>query len=244
MGVDNPQLTPETIGTLEAQVGYVNKVVDANLTFFYNKYNDFMQELWATSVKNPDGTTRLIDGGKGDEMSFNMDTRSTAGLELFGKVQPAKDFEIIAGVSRKLLRTETLGADNLTGITLLYPNRVNAGSQDINYLSDWTANLSATYKFLKRYRIGVSGNFYSARSTDQWYQSESGVQDPANADGFVLMNLFGDIDIYKGLAFRWKVQNVLNSESYSPPYGSYGGPEQYDLQWPSRTYWLGLTWKF
>jgi len=240
VGNDNPYLRPETIGTFEGQVGYVQKHMDLNATFFYNRYKDFIQELWPVTMTNPDGTTRVIN----DETSFNGDTRQTAGVEVFGRFKPAKGLDIIAGYSRKLKHTETLGTEMLANMVLLHPERVSANEQEIKYLSDSTVSFSATYLFLQRVRVGVSGNYYGGRAVTQWYQADVAKKDPSNADGFMMTSIFGDVTIYKGLAVRWKVDNALDVRAFSPAYGSYGGPEQYDLQWPGRSAWLGLACKF
>jgi outer membrane receptor for ferrienterochelin and colicin len=238
----NDNLEPEHLSTFEAQAGKLfqigDKKGDVNITYFYNVYSNFIQELIVDSIVHNDGTVREVD----DEMAFNLNKRSTSGMELNLSLYPAKGLFVNMGGSYLFKAEEETGSFP-EGI---YPAYTDNGTVDLTFLSDFTANVLVSYNFLKHFRVGTKMLYCSTRSVPDNYQEDilddyPEVYNPSNADGFVRLDLFARAKIANKLDFDFKVNNILNSRIYSPPYSS---PTKYDIEWPGTTFSIGVRYRF
>ena len=157
----NPTLTPEYLNTFELQAGYLFDKGSISLTYFNNNYRDFIQELVVDSVAE-NGGYRVVD----DEMAFNFDKRSTSGLELNAALYPVKGLFLNLGAFYMLNAEENSGSIP-SGI---YPSYPELGTIDLTFLSDYTLNFTATYRFLKNYQVGTNINYFSDRKVPANYQ--------------------------------------------------------------------------
>jgi len=231
----NENLKPEHLNTFELQAGYTFKKGDINVTYFNNTYSDFIQELNIDSINREDGNGMVeID----DEMAFNFDKRHTSGLELNASLYPIKGLFVNLGASYLLNANENAGTINDKTV----PTFNNQGEVDLTFLSDFTCNITASYNFLKNYRIGVKTYYFSNRNVPTNYQSKvpADVKNPANADGAIKLDLFARANIIKKLDIDFRVNNILNQKIYSPPYGS---PKGYDSEWMGTMFSVGLRYK-
>ena len=216
------------------QAGYLFDNGNISLTYFNNNYRDFIQELLVDSVAE-NGGYRVVD----DEMAFNFDKRSTSGLEFNAVLYPAKGLFLNLGAFYMLNATENSGPIP-AGI---YPSYPELGTIDLTFLSDYTLNFTATYRFLKNYQVGTNINYFSDRKVPSNYQEDvpDDVKNPANANGFVKVDLFAGAELMSKLDLTLKVRNLFDADIYSPPYGD---PTGYDIEWPGITFDLGVRYRF
>ncbi|RAV98196.1 TonB-dependent receptor [Pseudochryseolinea flava] len=234
----NDDLKPEHLKTLEVQFGYVSKKMDVNLTLYNNNYTDFISEVVVDSIQTP-SEMRIID----DEVSFNFDSRSITGLELNAVLKPTSKLHFLVGLSYKLNATEKLGGFGLKDQTVYTSQEIDFSKRDLLFMSSFTGNFAVTYNFGNRARINFSGQYFSDRKTPGDYQSDvpAQVQDKTNADGFVRLNFYGSVNIYKGLSANVNVYNLFDQKNYSGPFG---GQTEYDAQWTGRVVRAGLAYNF
>ena len=211
---------------------------DINITYFYNVYSVFIQELFVDSIVGSYGTVREVD----DEMAFNLNKRSTSGMEFNLSLYPAKGPFVNMGGSYLFKAEEETGSFP-EGI---YPAYTDNGTVDLTFLSDFTANVLVSYNFLKHFRVGTKMLYCSTQCVPDNYQEDilddyPEVYNPSNADGFVKLDLFARAKIANKLDFDFKVNNILNSRIYSPPYSS---PTKYDIEWPGTTFSIGVRYRF
>jgi outer membrane receptor for ferrienterochelin and colicins len=230
----NPNLTPEYLNTFEAQAGYLFEKGNISLTYFNNNYRDFIQELVVDSVAE-NGGFREVD----DEMAFNFDKRSTSGFELNAALYPAKGLFLNIGAFYMLNADENSGP--IPGG--IYPISPDLGTVDLTFLSDYTMNFTATYRFLKNYQVGLNAIYFSDRKVPADYQEDvpDEVKNPDNANGFVKVDLFAGAQLANKLDFTVKVRNLFDADIYSPPYGNSAA---YDIEWPGITFDVGLRYRF
>lgn len=230
----NPALKPEHLRTFEAQAGYLFEKGNISVTYFNNSYKDFIQELVIDSIAE-NGGFRIVD----DEMAFNFDSRSTSGIEVNAALYPAKGLFLNIGASCLLNATENSGPMP-AGI---YPEYPDLGTVELTFLSDYTLNFTATYRFMKKYQVGFNSMFFSDRKVPENYQADvpDEVRNPDNANGFAKVDLFARTELAEKLDFTLKINNVFDADIYSPPYG---GPEGYDIEWPGITFDVGLRYRF
>ena len=229
----NPNLTPEYLNTFEVQAGYLFEKGNISLTYFNNNYSDFIQELVVDSIAE-NGSYREVD----DEMAFNFDKRTTSGFELNAALYPAKGLFLNVGAFYMLNASENSGAIQ-SGV---YPSYPDQGAVDLTFLSDYTLNFTATYRFLKNYQVGINTNYFSDRKVPANYQEDvpDEVKNPANANGFVKVDLFAGAELMSKLDLNLKVRNLFDADIYSPPYG---GSDGYDIEWPGITFDIGLRYR-
>jgi outer membrane receptor for ferrienterochelin and colicin len=234
----NTNLKPEHLNTLEVQAGYTFNKGDINITYFNNVYSDFIQEQNVDSIDREDGNGIVeID----DEMAFNFDKRHTSGLELNASLYPTKGLFVNLGASYLLNASENAGTINENTV----PAFNSSGDIDLKFLSDFTCNITASYNFLKNYRIGFKAFYFSDRATPDKYQKAIPkppicVRNTDNANGFVKLDLFARANIIKKLDFDIRVNNILNQQIYSPPYGA---PKYYDAEWRGTMFSVGLRYR-
>jgi outer membrane receptor for ferrienterochelin and colicins len=234
--VPNADLTPEFLKTFEAQVGYmVNSKADINLTMYNNNYTNFIQEIVVDSIDDGSGVFTEID----DEMSFNFDSRSITGLELNSNIRPQENIALNVGLSYMLSATETMGEIDES----IYTSQVlTAGKSDILFLSNFNAFIVSNYTIAENYSVGLNAIYFSDRNVPVDYQTESEVQNPDNAKGFVKFDLTASAKLMdKKLTINAKICNLLDADIYSPPYGGQG---DYDIEWPGRTFRIGVNYNF
>jgi outer membrane receptor for ferrienterochelin and colicin len=234
----NNNLKPEELRTVEAQIGYATNRMDINLTIYNNHYTDFISEVLVDSIQSTAGVMREVD----DEVSFNFDNRNITGLELNGVLRVSSKLNLLLGASYKFNATEKLGRFN-SDETIYTSQAINMNTQDLFFLSKFTGNFTASYSFAQRANISLSGQYFSDRNSPSDYQANvpAEVQDPSNADGFVRLNFYGNVRLYKGLNLNLSVNNILDADTYSPPFG---GQQDYDAQWTGRTFRAGLKYNF
>ena len=230
----NDNLQPEHLNTFELQAGYVFGKGDISITYFNNIYTNFIQELLIDSVAE-NNSFREVD----DEMAFNFKKRSTSGLELNAVLYPAKGLFMNIGASYLLSASENAGQIPVG----LYPAYSEQGNVDIMFLSDYTINLTTSYKLFKNYQIGVNAIYFSDRKVPADYQADvpENVKNSTNAKGFYKIDLFARAKFFNKLDFDLRIQNLLNEDIYSPPYGNSTG---YDAHWTGLTFNIGLRYKF
>lgn len=114
---------------------------------------------------------------------------------------------------------------------------------DITFLSDFTFNLTASYNFLENYRLGFKAFYFSDRGVPANYQTDVPVevQNPDNANGFVKMDIFARAKIAEKFDIDFRVNNILNQQIYSPPYG---GSDGYDIEWMGTVFSIGARYSF
>ena len=230
----NTNLKPEYLNTFEVQAGYLFDKGDISLTYFNNNYSDFIKELLVDSVAENSGY-RIVD----DEMAFNFDKRSTSGFELNAVIYPAKGLFLNFGASYILSSTENSGQIP-AGI---FPVYQDMGTVDLTFLSDYTVNFTASYRFLKKYQIGINSIYFGDRKVPNNYQEDvpDGVKNPANANGFLKVDFIARAELFEKLDFDFRIKNIFNQKIYSPPYGS---PSGYDYEWTGTTFNMGLRYRF
>lgn len=230
----NPLLKPEYLNTFEVQAGYLFEKGNVSLTYFNNNYKDFIQELVVDSIAE-NGGFREVD----DEMAFNFDSRSTSGFEFNAALYPAKGLFLNVGAFYMLNAQEDSGPIP-AGI---HPAYQDMGTVDLVFLSDYTLNFTATYRFMKKYQVGINTNYFSDRKVPDNYQDDvpDDVKNPANANGFVKVDLFAGVELAQKLDFNLKIRNLFDADIYSPPYGD---PAGYDIEWPGMTFDVGLRYRF
>jgi outer membrane cobalamin receptor len=233
----NDELKPETLRTLEAQFGYVSNKMDINVTLYNNHYTDFINEVLVETIEEH-GIVREVD----DEMSFNFDNRNITGLELNGVLRPSSKLSVIAGLSYKLNATEKLGSYG-TDKVVTAAQEVDFNKRDIIFLSRFTGSFTTSYGIGSIGRIAVSAQYFSGRETPVDYQANvpEAVQDASLADGFFKLNVYGSVTVIRGLSLNASVNNVLDADIYSPPFGA---QQDYDAQWPGRVVRLGVLYSF
>jgi outer membrane receptor protein involved in Fe transport len=235
----NNDLKPEQLKTLEVQLGYVSNKIDINLTLYNNNYTDFISEVVVDSIQTTAGEMRIID----DEVSFNFDSRNITGLELNTVLKPTPKLHFLIGLSYKLNATEKLGGFGSSQEMVYTSQEIDFSKRDLIFMSKFTGNFAVTYNIGTRARVNLSGQYFSDRKTPGDYQADvpAEVQDKSNADGFVRINFFGSVNIYKGLSANVNVYNLFDTEMYSAPFG---GQREYDAQWTGRVLRAGLTYNF
>jgi outer membrane receptor for ferrienterochelin and colicins len=234
----NNNLKPEELRTIEAQVGYATNKMDINLTLYNNHYTDFINEVLVDSIQSATGVMREVD----DEVSFNFDNRNITGLELNAIVKATSQLNLLFGVSYKFNATEKLGGFRSTE-TIYTSQTIDFNTQDLYFLSKVTGNFTASYAFAQRVNLSLSGQYFSDRNSPPDYQAGVPVEvrNVSNANGFVRLNFYGNVRLYKGLNLNASINNILDAETYSPPFG---GQQDYDAQWTGRTFRLGLKYNF
>ncbi|MCP4522043.1 MAG: TonB-dependent receptor [Cytophagales bacterium] len=232
----NASLEPEYLKTFEAQIGYlINKKIDINLTLYNNIYDNFIQEIVVDSITESNGEFIEID----DEMAFNWKSRKISGLELNSSIRSINNLVLNVGASYILRAKETAGTLD-EGI---YTSQtVVATEAEIPFLSKFNTYVNANYTIKENYSLGTNLSYFSKRSVTDDYQSDSDVQNVDNANGFIKLDAHTQAKFFKKkLTLMFKVNNVLNSKIYSPPYG---GSDQYDVEWMGRNYRLSATFIF
>jgi outer membrane receptor for ferrienterochelin and colicins len=234
----NNDLKPEHLKTIELQFGYVSNKIDINVTLYNNNYTDFISEIVVDSIGTAAGI-REID----DEVSFNFDSRNITGLELNTVLKPTSKLNFLLGLSYKINATEELGGFRSTDEIVYTSQEINFSKRDLIFMSRFTGNFAVNYSFGARARVNLSGQYFSDRKTPGDYQADvpEEVQNKGNADGFVRMNFYGSVNIYKGLSANINVYNLFDSNNYSGPFG---GQTEYDAQWTGRTVRAGLMYSF
>lgn len=234
----NNNLKPEHLKTLELQFGYVSNKMDINLTLYNNNYTDFISEIVVDSIVTTAGV-REID----DEVSFNFDSRNITGLELNTVLKPTSRLHVLLGLSYKINATEKLGSVGSDNEEIYTSQDIDFSKHDLIFMSALTGNFAVSYNFGSRARVNLSGQYFSNRKTPADYQADvpEEVQDKSNADGFVRLNFYGSVNIYKGLSANVNVYNLFDGDHYSGPFGS---QTEYDAQWTGRTVRAGLVFNF
>ncbi|MBT1704055.1 TonB-dependent receptor plug domain-containing protein [Chryseosolibacter indicus] len=234
----NNQLKPEELRTIEAQIGYASNKMDINLTVYNNYYTNFINEVVVDSIQDGAGAVREVD----DEVSFNFDNRSITGLELNGVLKPIANLRLLIGLSYKFNASEKMGGFGSNEI-IYTSQEIDFNKRDLLFLSKFTGNFTASYLFAQRVTLALNGQYFSNRNTPSDYQSNApdAVQNASHADGFVKFNLFANVGLYKGLSLKASVNNVFDTNIYSPPFG---GQQDYDAQWPGRNVRIGLRYNF
>lgn len=230
----NPELKPEHLSTFEAQAGYLFSKGEINLTFFYNSYKDFIQEIVVDSVLENDGSYREVD----DEMAFNFNKRDLSGLELVANLYPAQNLYLNMGASVLLKKSENSG--DITGVFPIYQN---PGEIDITLLSDYTLNFQVSYMLPTNTLIGVNAIYFGDRSVPSNYQEDvpEEVQNANNANGFLKLDFHANQNIAGKFDIFFKFSNLFNDKYYSPPYG---GATGYDIEWQPFVYKIGARYTF
>jgi len=234
----NNDLKPETLKTIEAQFGYVSRKFDINLTIYNNHYTDFISEVLVDSIQVNGGEMREID----DEIAFNFDNRNITGLELNSVFKANSNLRFLVGLSYKFNATEKLGGYGV-GNEVYTSQEIDFDERDLIFLSKFTGNFTATYKFGTRARVNLSGQYFSARNTPSDYQVDAPAeaQDASLADGFVRLNFYGSINIVKGLSANVNVYNLFDQKTFSPPFGN---QREFDAEWTGRVFRAGLLYNF
>lgn len=231
----NLDLEPEHLHTFEGQIGMlVDKKIDINLTLYNNVYDNFIQELVVDSIFT-EGEYVEID----DEMAFNWKSRKITGIELNSSIRSVKNLALNVGAAYILRATETAGEleENIFTSQTVVPTKT-----DIPFLSKFNTYINANYTIMKNYSLGTNLSYFSKRSVPDNYQTDSDVQNIDNANGFVKVDAIAQAKfIKKRLTLMLKVNNVLNSKIYSPPYGGSAG---YDVEWMGRTYRVSANFQF
>ena len=233
----NSSLQPEHLNTLEAQIGYLFDKGDINVTFFYNIYNDFIQEIVVDSVQENADTFREVD----DEMAFNFNKRNISGVEFYSAFRPNSSIYLNLGASYLFNAREDMG---IVPDNIYWEYRgVEQGETDIIFLSDYTINFLASYKIIKNFTVGVNGFVFGDRKVPENYQNDvpDDVQNADNAKGFFKLDAFASVNIAEKLGLYLKVNNITNEEIYSPPYG---GSDGYDIEWPGTNVRFGIRYQF
>jgi outer membrane receptor for ferrienterochelin and colicins len=230
----NFALKPEHMRTIEAQAGRTFSRGDVNLTLYNNRYRDFIKELLVATIGTGDATRVLAD-----EYSLNADNRRVTGLELHSSIYPTRRLLIRIGASHILNAEETLGEIDPA---LKVDSPFVTGPTDVTFLSRTAGNLVATYT-RERVTIGLSAIAASRRDVPAGYQSAvpAAVRRLENADAYFRSDVFVSARLRGKLFGSFKVTNVLDSLTYSPPIDN---PANYDIEWPGRTFEIGAEYRF
>jgi len=238
---DNPtytqknDLSPETLSSLELQVGHKFQKANLNLTFYHNEYKDFIKDLETISVNGVD----LVDGVKSDEYSYNFDKIITSGLEFSAQVYPNEDLSLSLSASAILSAKEKSG--DIQNVILAQPFDTN--EHDIYFLSKYTASLNSQYMALQDLAIGLNILYYSHRDAPDNYQSSVNIsaQNTSNLDAYTLFNTYADYAISQKSNIRLSIKNMFDTTTYSQPLSD---PSEYDLQNPGRSVHLLYSYLF
>ena len=228
----NTSLAPEHLRTFELQGGFLLDKMDINLTLFYNDYTDFIKDAEVDSI----GSTREID----DEYFFNADSRNVLGLEGFIKFFPTKNLSIRAGSTLILSAKEEIGS---VDSSIKFKTDPTVTSTDITYISKVMLDLSVNLKLTKSFDTGFNARLTSKRDVPANYQEDidSSLQNKDNANGYMLIDFLANYKITDQLKLSVKVNNLLNSTIYSPPYS---GDGNYDVEWDKRILLAKLKYTF
>ncbi len=226
---DNPLigrnlLKPETLTTLEAQLGYRFSKADINVTLYRNSYNDFITDLPTKSVNGQYLTPDAPEDG--DEYSYNLDEINTFGVELGGTWYPQSNFSLRFALSALLTAEETAGLqpENTELLVDWY-----AGTRDLGFLSEYTASLAAGWQISPRYRLGASVYYVGARSLTSDYQSriDPELRNASNADAYTVFNLNATASLYQNWALSFYINNLFDTRSYGQHMQD---PTEYDIE--------------
>lgn len=237
LDVDAPNvlIKPEELQTLELQVGYLFDRGDINLTFYNNSYQDFISEIVVDSIAE-NGSFREVD----DEMAFNFKSRDITGLELNTVLRPNKHWAINAGLSYIIRAKQTFGALDPSIFT---NDNVPEGEVDITFLSKTNMYALLSYNFADNYTVGFNTTYFGDRNVPDNYQDgvPTSVQDASNADGFIKVDFVGSAKFGEHFRFSLNVNNLFDSEIYSPPFG---GSSHYDAQWQGINFRTAFSYRF
>ncbi len=236
IGSPNPDIQSERLNTLELQIGYVAKKMDINLTYFDNSYTNFIQKFKVDSMI-VDGSTVVID----DVMAFNFKDKKTNGFELSANMLPVSGLVINGGVTMYLNATMDHGE--------LDPNvffsDVTGGVVNLTFLSSFSSHLNVNYTVNSKYTFGLNTLLMGDRNIPGNYQNDvpDAVKNPDNANGFVKIDFVSRIRLLptNKLQLTLRLDNLLNSKIYSPPYLHNTG---YDTEWAGLTFRAGAVFKF
>ena len=226
-------LDPETLSSLEVQIGYKFTKANVNLTFYHNEYKDFIKDLETLSVNSVD----LVDGIESDEYSFNLDKITTSGLELSAQMYPNESLSLSLSASAILRAKEKAG--DIQNAVLAQP--LKKEEHDIYFLSSYTASINTQYKIIQDIDLGLNALYYSHRDAPDNYQSASAVQDSTNLDAYAIFDTYIDYTINKSSNIRLSVKNIFDTTTYSQPFAD---PSEYDLENQGRSFHLLYAYRF
>ena len=231
----NFDLEPEHMTTIELQIGKKLARSDMNLTFYRNSYDDFIKDLFVTTIREPDGD-RVID----DEYAINAENREITGLEANIRYFPTDAITVRIGLEAVLDATETIGDIDSDIIT---STENETAETDLFFLADFTFNAMIGYRFGKGHRVGANLFYFGDRDVPEGYQSGVPVenQDRGLADAFFKLDLYGKWSFSQRLALKAHVYNALDEEIHSP---SFDDPAKFDNEWPGAEFRGTLTYKF
>lgn len=232
----NFALKPEHSQTLEAQAGIAFTRGDINLTLYNNHYSDLIKELFVTEIQQPGGTQRI-----NDEYSINANRSTVTGLEFQASLYPTDRMTASVGASTILRDREKLG---VIDPSLRLSTAVTEGEAEVPFLSHFAANALYSVQLSRTgHRAGVNASWVSRRDTPPEYQQKvpEAVRNPANADGFFKLDLFGANPLSRQFVLNLKATNLFNRKIYTP---NFDDPTGYDTQWPGRAFRFELVWRY
>ncbi len=237
--LENPDIKPEKMNTLEIQMGYLATKFDFNITFYYNIYKNFINEI--SIIEHHE-----VILSEPDEYYMNFNRRDIIGLEINFITYPLKNLSLNFNSGIILKATEEMG--EISNYVVVNPAvDYNIDKKNLFFLSKYMINVLASYRFLENYLAGFNIQFGSKRDVPDSYHSYSGISDELryasvnNNDAYWSINLHASANLYKGLNLYFKINNLFDQRIYSP---NYSKVTYYDSEWPGISFELSLKYIF